>query len=370
MTSSHLNKYSSNSSSHKKTTNGASKKSGLPPGSLVHVGKKHKSECKISVTQYSKETLIQRELCSVKELEHLKTDHLITWINVDGLSDIITIESIGEFLNIHPLVLEDILSTHQRPKIEEYDNFLYIVIKDIEIQPDKELSLQYEQISILLLDHCVITFKEKTDDTFTSIHGHLNSRNSRIRQFDSDYLAYVIIDTIVDKYFVIEDHIDEVLGPLENNIFFDSDANLLQTIQRIKRSLVSMRRNIGPVRELLAALQRSDSDLIQEKTMRYFGDVYDHVLRVMDSVDSFRDRISDMHDIYLSSLSNKMNETIKILTIFTSIFIPMTFIAGVYGMNFEYMPELKWRWGYPAIWVVFIIAGIGMFAFFRRKKWI
>ena len=216
-------------------------------------------------------------------------------------------------------MLEDILSTHQRPKIEEYDNFLYIVIKDIEIQPDKELSLQYEQISILLLDHCVITFKEKTDDTFTSIHGHLNSRNSRIRQFDSDYLAYVIIDTIVDKYFVIEDHIDEVLGPLENNIFFDSDANLLQTIQRIKRSLVSMRRNIGPVRELLAALQRSDSDLIQEKTMRYFGDVYDHVLRVMDSVDSFRDRISDMHDIYLSSLSNKMNETIKILTIFTSI---------------------------------------------------
>lgn len=336
----------------------------------VHIGKKHEPDCKISVTQYSKETLIQRELHSVKELEHLRNDHLITWINVDGLSDVTTIESIGKFLNIHPLVLEDILSTHQRPKVEEYDNFLYIVIKDLEINPDNELGLQYEQISILLLDHYVVTFKEKSDDTFTSIYNHLNNRNSRIRQFDSDYLAYVIIDTIVDKYFVIENHLDDVLGPLENNIFFNSDENLLQTIQRIKRSLVSMRRNIAPVRELLAALQRSDSDLIQERTMRYFGDVYDHVLRVMDSVDSFRDRMSDMHDIYLSSLSNKMNETIKILTIFTSIFIPMTFIAGVYGMNFEHMPELKWRWGYPAIWVVFISLGIGMFIFFRKKKWI
>jgi len=360
----------SNSSSRKKKFNSAAEKAGLPPGTLVHIGKKHKSDCKISVTQYSKETLMQRELHSIKELEHLRNDHLITWINVDGLSDVATIESIGEFLNIHPLVLEDILSTHQRPKLEEYDNFLYIVIKDTEISLDKKLNLQYEQISILLLDHYVVTFKEKSDDTFTSIYSHLSSRNCRIRQFDSDYLAYVIIDTIVDKYFVIEDHLDVVLGPLENNIFFDSDENLLHTIQRIKRSLISMRRNIAPVRELLAALQRSDSDLIHEKTVRYFGDVYDHVLRVMDSLDSFRDRMSDMHDIYLSSLSNKMNETIKILTIFTSIFIPMTFIAGVYGMNFDYLPELRWRWGYPAIWVVFISLGIGMLIFFRKKKWI
>lgn len=359
-----------NQSTRKRIFKSAAKKAGLPPGALVHVGKEHELGCKISVTQYSKDTLIQREICSITELEQFKNDQLITWLNVDGLSDIDTIESIGQFLSIHPLVLEDILSTHQRPKIEEYDNFLYLVIKDIEIGSDQEFDLQYEQISVLLLANFVITFKEKTDDTFTPIYGHLKNRNSRIRQYGSDYLAYAIIDTIVDKYFAIEEYLDEMLGPLENNVFFNSDTNFLQTIQQIKRNLIFMRRNIAPVRELLAAVQRSGSDLIHEKTFRYFGDVYDHVLRVMDSLDSFRDRVSDMHDIYLSNISNKMNETIKILTIFTSIFIPLTFVAGVYGMNFEYMPELKWRWGYPAIWVIFIFLGIGMFIFFRKKKWI
>ena len=344
-------------------------KSGLPPGTLIHIGEKHESESKISVTQYNAGTLIQQEIVSVSELKRLANAELITWVNVNGLSDIHIVENIGQELNIHPLVLEDILSTHQRPKLEEYDDFLYLVIKGISINPEKYFDLQYEQISILLLANHVITFKEKADDTFDPIYSHLQNSNGRLRQLGSDYLAYVILDTIVDEYFVVEDNLDGIIDPLEDNILFNSNKEMLQTVQQIRRGLISMKRNISPLRELLATIQRADTPLLQEKTLLYYGDVYDHVLRVTDSLESYRERISAMHDIYLFSISNKINETMKILTIFASIFIPLTFIAGVYGMNFEYMPELKWRWGYPAVWVIFIVITVGLLVFFKRKKW-
>ncbi len=344
-------------------------KSGLPPGTLIHIGEKHESKCKIAVTQYNADTLIKQEISSIAELKQFNNTEVITWVNVDGLSDIQIVEGIGQELNIHPLVLEDILSTHQRPKLEEYDNFLYLVIKGISINPGKNFDLQYEQISILLLAHYVITFKEKADDTFDPIYSHLQNPNGRLRQLGSDYLAYVILDTIVDEYFIVEDSLDEIIDPLENNILFNSNKEMLRTVQQIRRGLISMKRNISPLRELLAAIQRADTPLLQEKTLRYYGDVYDHVLRVTDALESYRERISAMHDIYLSSISNKLNETMKILTIFASIFIPLTFIAGVYGMNFEYMPELKWRWAYPALWVIFILIGAGLLIFFKKKKW-
>lgn len=344
-------------------------KSGLPAGTLVHIGEKLESRCRITVTQYNAGTLIRREISSIAELQQLKNDGLITWINVDGLNDTKIIENIGQELDIHPLVLEDILSTHQRPKLEEYDNFLYMVIKGISLDYEKSFCLQYEQISILLLANYVITFKEKADDTFNPIYVHLQNHNGRMRQFGSDYLAYVILDTIVDEYFVVEDNLDDIMDPLEDNILFNSGKEMLQTVQQIRRGLISMKRNISPLRELLATIQRIDSPLLQPKTLRYYGDVYDHVLRVSDALESYRERISAMHDLYLSSISNKMNETIKFLTIFATIFIPLTFIAGIYGMNFEYMPELKWRWAYPAIWGVFITIGASLLIYFRKKKW-
>ena len=347
----------------------AADKSGLPPGTLIHIGEKHESECKISVTQYNADTLLRHEIAAISELQQLQNSKLITWVNVDGLSDTHIVESIGQELNIHPLVLEDILSTHQRPKLEEYEDFLYLVIKGIDIKPGKDFSLQYEQISILLLANYVITFKEKADNTFDPIYSHLQNRNGRLRQLGSDYLAYVILDTIVDEYFVVEDSLDEIIDPLEDNILFNSSKEMLQTVQQIRRGLISMKRNISPLRELLATIQRTDIPLLQERNLHYYGDVYDHVLRVTDSLESYRERISAMHDIYLSSISNKMNETMKILTIFASIFIPLTFIAGIYGMNFEHMPELKWRWAYPALWIVFITIGVGLLVIFKKKKW-
>lgn len=345
-------------------------KSGLPPGTLIHIGEKHASKCKISVTQYNAETLIHHEITSIAELKQLQNNELITWVNVDGLSDVHIVESIGQELNIHPLVLEDILSTHQRPKLEEYEDFIYLVIKGISLSQEKDFNLHYEQISILLLANHVITFKEKADNTFDPIYSHLQNRNGRLRQLGSDYLAYVILDTIVDEYFVVEDSLDEIIDPLEDSILFNSNKEMLQTVQQIRRGLISMKRNISPLRELLATIQRADTPLLREKTLRYYGDVYDHVLRVTDALESYRERISAMHDIYLSSISNKMNETMKILTIFASIFIPLTFIAGIYGMNFEYMPELKWRWAYPTLWVIFITIGVGLLVFFKKKKWL
>ena len=357
------------SQTSKTSLSSAADKSGLPPGTLIHIGEKHASECKISVTQYNVDTLIKHEITSISELKQLQNNELITWVNVDGLSDIHIVEGIGQELNIHPLVLEDILSTHQRPKLEEYEDFLYLVIKGISINEKKDFSLQYEQISILLLANHVITFKEKTDDTFDPIYNHLQNHNGRLRQLGSDYLAYVILDTIVDEYFIVEDGLDEIIDPLEDNILFNSNKEMLQTVQQIRRGLISMKRNISPLRELLATIQRADTPLLKEKTLRYYGDVYDHVLRVTDALESYRERISAMHDIYLSSISNKMNETMKILTIVASIFIPLTFIAGIYGMNFEYMPELKWRWAYPTLWVIFISIGVGLLVFFKKKKW-
>lgn len=367
----HIKSYSE---SHRQTDHTAQSsiadKAGLPAGTLMHIGTKHQSECKISVIQYNAGTLLRHEISTIPDLQPLQNTELITWVNIDGLSDIGIVEDIGHELNIHPLVLEDILSTHQRPKLEEYENFLYLVIKGISLDQNKIFSLQYEQISILLLANYVITFKEKSDTTFDPVYHYLKNRSGRLRLKGSDYLAYVILDTIVDEYFVVEDSLDDVIDSLEDNILLNSNKEILQTIQQIRRSLISMKRNISPLRELLATIQRIDTPLLQEKTLRYFGDVYDHVLRVNDSLESYRERISAMHDIYLSSISNKMNETMKILTIFATIFMPLTFIAGIYGMNFEYMPELKWRWAYPAVWIIFILVSVSLLIYFRKKKWL
>ena len=354
----------------KTALNSSADKSGLPPGSLVHIGEIHDAECKITVTQYNAEKLQQHDIASIAELKQLQDSTLITWVNIDGLSDINIVRSIGQELNIHSLVLEDILSTHQRPKLEEYGDYLYLVVKSICVDCENNFNLQYEQISILLLENIVVTFQEKTGDTLNAIHNQLQNQKGRLRRSSSDYLAYVILDTIVDEYFVVEDSLDEIIDPMEDNLLSNPTAEMLQVIQQIRRELITMKRNISPLRELLTKIHHTDSTLLQEKTLPYYGDVYDHVLRVSESLESYRERIAAMQDIYLSSVSNKMNETMRVLTIFASIFIPLTFIAGIYGMNFEYMPELKWRWAYPALWVIFIAVSMGLLIYFKKKKWL
>ena len=352
-----------------KSVNTVSKKTGLPPGSLVHVGKSPDSKTKISVVNFSKEYFEELDLQSIDEILQYKKTKFITWVIIEGLLDVTLIESIGTHFSIHPLVLEDILNTNQRPKFEEHDDYLYFVIKSLSSEEDV-LSIIYEQVSILVLDNIVFTFKEKQDRIFEPIKVQLRNSKGRIRNQGTDYLAYLILDNIVDLYFPLLDTLDETIGTVEEKLLISPTSDTLSIIQRLKRELISMRRSIAPIRELINGTLRCESPLIKDSVRIYLRDVNDHVLRVTEAVDSYRDIVIGLLDIYISSVSYKLNEVMKLLTVFATIFIPLTFITGIYGMNFEYMPELKWHWSYPVLWLVMIGIFIGMLFYFRRKKWI
>lgn len=345
-------------------------KSGLPPASLVHVGEKHDAAPIITVIAYSAEACRQQVLASIDQLQPLLTDDTVTWVIVDGLHDVRAIEALGRLFGIHDLVLEDILNTHQRPKIEEHANFLYMVIKSLALGNHRKLTVKYEQLSIILLQNIILTFKERPDRVLDATIERLMADNSPLRRRGADYLAYLIMDAVVDEYFTLQDKFDEFIEKVEDELLVNPTNKTLYIIQKIKRELIYLRKNVAPMRELFKTLQRTDSIFIQESSKRYFGDVYDHSIRISEAADSYRDLITGMLDIYLSSISNKMNETMKVLTVFASIFIPLTFIAGVYGMNFHFMPELEWRWGYPAIWAVFITVAVSLLVYFKRKHWL
>ena len=266
-------------------------------------------------------------------------------------------------------MLEDILNTHQRPKFEEHEDYIYIVLKGL-LPTDDYFSVNYEQISILLFKNFVFTFKEKIDDSLAPVAKRIVGSKGRFRSLGTDYLTYAILDLIVDQNFVVIDFLAEVIDALEEEILANPTVKTLKSIQTVKREIISIRRFISPLRELLSSLLRTDSHLIQQSMLIYYRDVLDHVLRVYESLDSYRDILTNLLDIYNSSISNKMNEVMKVLTVFTSIFIPLTFIVGIYGMNFEYMPELKWRWAYPTLWVAFLIITVTLLVYFKKKKWL
>lgn len=347
----------------------SSDKAGLPPGSLVHIGEVIESNVKISVTSYNAEKIEERQIQSVDELLPYKDSKSVTWVVIEGLTNIDLIEQIGNVFNIHQLVLEDILNTHQRPKFEEYDGYLYIVLKSI-FADKQQCDIAYEQISLILVDNFVIVFKEKQDSLFKPLQRRITKSKGQIRNYDSDYLAYEVLDTVVDQYFNVIDSLDEAIVPLEEHLLASElNQDVLATIQRLNREIIQIRRYASPVRELMAEMLRSDSDLIHDKTRIYLRDVSDHALRVVESIESYRDILTNLLAIYMSGISNKMNEVMKVLAIFASIFVPLTFIAGVYGMNFQNMPELKLKWAYPGIWLLFLSVAGALLVYFKRKKW-
>ncbi len=331
-----------------------SDKLGLSPGSLVHVGEIKEPSVRMKLIDYSKDALEEINIESVDELLKYKEKESVTWVIVEGLHNVAIVESIGAMFDIHPLVLEDILNTNQRAKFEDHDNYLYIVMRSL-IADQPKFAVNAEQISLLMLKNFVFVFKEQRDEIFKPVKERIRISKGRIRKLGADYLTYVILDTIVDQNFVLIDALDEQVTSLEDRLLRNEPTpKTLNTIQKLKREMVSIRRHLSPVRELMASLLRSESELIDEKTHVYLRDVLDHTIRVMESIESYRDILSGLLDIYISSVSNKMNEVMKVLTVFASIFIPLTFLAGIYGMNFEYMPELKMKWAYPALWVAFI----------------
>ncbi|MEZ5503447.1 MAG: magnesium/cobalt transporter CorA [Halioglobus sp.] len=346
----------------------ASEKSGLGPGSLVHVGDVHEAGSRITLVDYSADHCQKHAAASLEDILSYRDTASVTWVIVEGLSDLSIIESIGANFDIHPLVLEDILNTHQRPKLEEHESYLFVVLKSL--QPDEEeFSVVYEQVSLLVMKNFIFTFKEKADGLLDPLLKRLENSRGRFRSTGADYLMYTILDMIVDLNFDIMDQLEETLTSLEDEIFSNPTPAALGKIHEIKREIIKMRRYISPIRDLLAGILRSESAMVDPTTHIYLRDVHDHVLRIIESLETHRDILSGLTEIYLSTISSKMNEIMKVLTVFASVFIPLTFITGIYGMNFESMPELKWAWGYPAVWGVFITTTVALYVYFRKKGW-
>ncbi|MEN6359727.1 MAG: magnesium/cobalt transporter CorA [Smithella sp.] len=345
-----------------------SKKAGLSPGALVHIGNAYTDESKIMLTRYDKAILVEKEIHSPDELREQKEQPGILWINIDGLQDVQLLGEIGNLFGLHPLILEDILNTDQRPKAEDFTDYMFIVLKNIHHSAGR--NLYAEQTSIILGKNFVLSFQEKESALFDPIRERLRADKGRIRQAGADYLAHHILDAVVDQYFVVLEDIDDKIELLEDDLVRKTTPDSLQAIHHLKRELILLRKSLWPLREAIGLLQRADSPLIVDSDLIYFKDISDHIIAVIDTVDTFRDMLAGMLDIYLSSVSMRMNQVMKVLTIITTIFMPLTFLAGIYGMNFAYMPELAWRWGYFAVLGIMLTIGLGMLILFRRMKWI
>jgi magnesium transporter len=346
-----------------------SKKAGLPPGTLVHVGEKKMEAIRIVYIDYDEQNFAEKQVSSVEECFPFKATPTVTWINVDGLHEVETIEKLGREFELHPLILEDILTTGQRPKLEDFDKYVFIVLKMLSYNNSAE-AVDAEQVSLVLGPNFVISFQERPGDVFNQIRERIRNSKGRVRKMGPDYLCYTLMDAIVDSYFTILEKIGEKIESLEEELISSPADSTLQQIHGLKREMISLRRSVWPLRELISALQRGESPLINKSTQIYLRDVYDHTIQVIDTVESFRDMVSGMLDIYLSSISNRMNAVMKVLTIIATIFIPLTFVAGVYGMNFKHMPELEWRWGYAVVWLVMAVTAAIMLFFFKRRKWL
>ncbi len=294
----------------------------------------------------------------------------MSWIQVDGIHDTALLEQLGSVFELHPLILEDILNTDQRPKMEDLGGYLFIVLKKFCASADRNGEIASEQISVILGPGWVITFQEKEDPFFNPLRERLRAGKGRIRKAGVDYLAYSIIDIIVDSYFHVLETLGERIEREEEALLGKPAERTLQAIQRLKRDMIDLRKAVWPLRETIAALERSESPLIHAATRIYLKDVYDHAIQALDTVETYRDMLSGMIDIYLSSLSNRMNQVMKVLTIIATIFMPMTFLAGVYGMNFRHFPELEWAWGYPLFWIVNLAIAAAMLILFKRKRWL
>jgi magnesium transporter len=345
-----------------------SKKVGLPPGSIVHIGNKRDEKVKITIVNYSEAKFQEKEVKSVEECFPYKDKSTITWINIDGVHEIKVIEEIGKHFNLHPLILEDIVDTDQRPKIKDFGDYIFIILKMLYCDK-KGNAIKVEQVSLILGKNYIISFQEREGDVFSFIRERIRNNIGRIRKLGADYLTYSLIDAIVDNYFIIIEKLDEEIENLEDKVIIQPNPSNVQAIHKLKRDLIFLRKSVWPLREVISFLEKGESPLVLESTHIYLRDVYGHTIQVMDTVETLRDIISGILDIYLSSINTRMNEIMKMLTIIATIFIPLTFITGIYGMNFQYMPEIKWFWGYPVVLSIMVAIGIGMLIYFKRKKW-
>ncbi|MBM3707233.1 MAG: magnesium/cobalt transporter CorA [Actinobacteria bacterium] len=345
-----------------------SSKAGMPAGSLIHIGEKKVDKIKIKLINYSEHDFIEQDIKDIEQCFEYKDEKTVTWINIDGIHDIEILSKLGDCFGFHPLILEDILNTEQRPKIEDFTDYIYIVLKMIDYEKNlKEIT--FEQVSIILGKNYLISLQEKPLDIYEPIKNIIKNDRSKIRKAGSDYLAYLLIDSIIDNYFSVLENVGERIENIENKLVSNPSPKTLKAIHNLKRDMLFLRKSVWPLREVISKLERGEISLIKNSTKIYIRDIYDHIIQVIDTIETYRDMLSGMIDIYLSSISNRLNEVMKILTIISTIFIPITFIASIYGMNFKFMPEFSWKWSYPVVWVIMLAVIITMVIYFKRKKW-
>lgn len=344
-------------------------KTGLAPGTPVYIGGTADENAKITVFSYNQSHYKETEIRTADQLLQATRDNsAITWINVEGIPEISFLESLGDFFKLHTLVLEDILNMDHRPKIEDYGDYIYVILKMIHFDEVSQ-EIDTEQISIVLGPGYVISFAERRDDVFRPVKERIVSDKGRIRKMKADYLAYSLLDLIVDNYFGVLEKMGDMIDLLEEMFITDPSQGTLKSFHKLKREMLFLRKSVWPLREVISSLERRDSKLISDSLTVFLRDVYDHITQIIDITETLRDMLSEMLDVYLSVLSNRINEVMKVLTIITTIFIPLSFIAGIYGMNFKHMPELDWSWGYPATLMVMFFIGFLMLAYFKRKRW-
>ena len=346
-----------------------SDKIGSPPGALDYIGKSRTQKASISQFDFSKGFYNEIEPVDFTAFSPKKKSNLISWIHINGIHDVAMIEAVGKQFNLDPMVLEDIVNTNQRPKSEEHEDYLFTTLKTLKLSAGKN-DVIIEQISLVLGKHWLLTFQEAGADAFGAIKERIRSAQGHIPQRKEDFLYYRLIDTVVDNYFLITDAIGEKIEDLEDKLIADPDENLHSEIYVLKKKIALIKKATLPLRDAISTIMRSDFSCLSASTKEYFRDVYEHLIHVIEGIDSQHETLNDLLSMYLSGMSNKMNEVMQVLTIFAAIFIPLTFIAGVYGMNFKYMPELQSRYGYFVTIGIMVAVGAALLLYFRKKKWL
>jgi magnesium transporter len=344
------------------------KKVGLPPGSLTYIGPNREVASKITLYKYDEFDFEEKEvLFDATPFKPEKSK--VLWLNVDGIHDVQAIDDFGKQFNLHSLTVEDILNSEQRPKVELGEEYLFVVLKMLHYN-NLEDKIEDEQVSFILGLDYVLSFQEKQGDTFDSIRARLRAGKGKIRRKGADYLLYALMDTVVDNYYIILEKLGDKLERIEDKLLITANEKSLRELYTLKKEILIIRRSIWPLREVLIKMEREETSLIEEGTRIFIRDIYDHAIQVIDTIESYRDMLASMLDLYQSTLSNRINSVMKVLTIISTIFIPLTFIVGVYGMNFHFMPELEWKYGYLMVWIIMLlIAGI-MIMYIRKKKWL
>lgn len=354
----------------KKRKQNLKSKLGMAPGTPVFTGQQKMATVDISTMCYSENDYSENNPKTIEEvIGTIKKSMGVTWINIDGLHDSAAIEAICEHLDIHKLTVEDILNVGQRPKLEDYSHYLHAVLKEITLDPDDE-TIEHEQISFILKDNVLVTFQERTGDVFDGVRKRIREGKGTVRKRGADYLLYALLDNVVDHYFVVLENYGEKLEDLETELLENPDKDTLTKLHNFRRETLGLRRTVYPLREMVAAFEKLDEPLFSHNNKVFARDLYDHTIKVIETVEIFRDMTSSLLDLYINSVSNKMNEVMKVLTIMTSIFIPLSFISGVYGMNFQNMPELSYKYGYFFVLGLMAVVFVGMLIYLKRKKWL